>query len=137
MIGDPEYIWILRGAGTERINSNIEYRIIDDAPKNNIIPLIEVINEKNLVRFYNKPKRKYKEIWVDLPHYLAESVNKHQINVSILLSRYTNPKDFFLKHKSKIDVPVVSAPLDRTTFDFERNVYNDIKDDFDKIAVRV
>jgi len=130
------YIWIIRGAGKNRIRSNLEYKMIDEAPTD-LIPLLEVINEQNLPYFHNKLKRKYGEVWVDLPYYLAEWSNKSQEDVENLKKKYISaPEKFFSNNKNYIGIPVVSAPLS-DDFDFERKTYNLLKKKWSKIAVRV
>jgi len=136
-MNNPSYLWILRCVGGENINRSVEYKLIDEAPKGEIIPLLEVINEVHLSNFYPKLKRKYGEVWVDLPYYLSEHSNKFQESVDGLITSYkSSPATFFLTHKNNLDVPVVSAP-DSYSFDSERAIYNSIKDEFYKIAVRV
>ncbi len=131
------YLWIIRCAGKKYINLNLEYKQINEAPDDIIIPLVEVINESNLYHFYRELRNKYGEVWVDLPYYLAEESNFHKDNVDELKSKYVaNPISFFKKHKSAIDVPVVSAPYS-FNFDTERTTYNSLKADFNKIAVRI
>jgi len=131
------YLWIIRCGGSENLNRNVEYKLIRKAPKNAIIiPLIEVINENNLGNFYHMLKDKYGEVWVDLPYYLTEYSNIFRNNVIELKSRYTSPRDFFLTHKNYVDVPVISASH-AYSFDQEKDFYESIKEEFDKIAVRI
>jgi len=131
------YLWILRCAGEKGNNRTVEYEIINEAPNRSIIPLVEVINEHNLNQFYHNLKRRYEEVWVDLPYYLAEKSNLFLSKVKQLRGKYMpNPRSFFINNKNNLDVPVVSAPFSYS-FNSERNIYNSIKTDFDKIAIRV
>jgi|GEM_PF-5038709 len=135
-MGGFTYLWIIRCGGSERLNRNVEYKLIREAPNDIIIPLVEVINENNFGNFHYILKGKYGEVWVDLPYYLAEHSNSFESDVIKLKSRYISPRDFFLTHKNYVDVPVISAPFSHS-FDQEKKFYESIKEEFDKIAVRI
>ncbi len=155
MVDCLSYIWIMRVNGRKDSNHhNMEYNLINDAPHSGkiqkelinkpperpiakIIPLIELTGEQSLTLFYNNLKKRYEEVWVDLPYYLAEKSNYYQKDVKSLKSKYASDrKMFFLENKRGIDVPVVSAP-ESFSFYSEQNIYNSIKADFKKIAVRI
>lgn len=134
------YFWILRDVGV-KLNRSSEYKIIDEAPNKGITPLLEVVNEGNLPAFSTKLKSKYSEVWVDLPYYLSENENAYKDNINALIKKYnSNPENFFKNNKKHINVPVVSAksiypvPYSYTA---EKDIYSAIKNDWDKIAVRI
>ena len=96
-----------------------------------------MINNNILDDFYYRLKRRYGEVWVDLPYYLTEKSNYFQDDAKELYYDYEQePESFFEDNKQYIDVPVISAPLSYS-FDLEKNIYDSIKSEFNKIAVRI
>ena len=132
-----DYIWIIRCAGTN-VNRNVEYRLIPEAPQNDIRPLLEAVNEDIFATFASRLRQKYGEIMVDFPLYLLESSNKFFDAVQRLSKTYPNQEDFFRKYKSMIDIPVVSAKhIGILDYKAEENRLSNVKQEFEKVAVRV
>lgn len=134
------YLWIIRNVG-DKLNRSSEYKMIDEAPASATKPLLEVINESTLPQFYAKLNGKYGEVWVDLPYYLSERENPYKPLVDVLIKKYnTKPENFFKNNKKHIDVPVVSAKSIYAvpySYSDENAIYEAIKTDFNKVAVRI
>lgn len=102
------YLWVVRCSGS-RINSNLEYKIIPEAPGRNITPLIEVIDEEISTPFRIALRRKYHRVFIEFPAYLNEQGNKFRAKPDTTLRDYTNCIDFFNAISLGPDIPVVSA----------------------------
>lgn len=132
-----DYIWIVRCSGTN-INYNVEYRLAPEAPRNGIRPLIEVINSNIFNSFTRLFRKKYGEVLVDFPLYLLEASNKFFDSVQSLYDQYQDQISFFQAFRGLIDIPVVSANHEGILdYGIEEKILQEVKQDFDKIAVRV
>ncbi len=134
---DFNYIWIVRCKGGS-VNRNVECRLTPQAPTNGLKPLIEVVDLDLFQAFTNHMRKKFSEIMVDFPLYLLERHNKFSDSVQELVAVFPDPTKFFVKYKSYIDIPVVSANhsvlLD---YNLEKRFLQNLKPYFEKLAVRV
>lgn len=134
-----EYIWIVRCSGS-RINSNIEYRLLPEAPDHNITPLIEVIDEDISTPFRTSLRRKYQRVFVEFPAYLNEQGNKFRAKPDTTLRDYPNCIDFFNSISLGPDTPVVSAyhdPRDIVIdYSIESQLLDELPDETGEVAVR-
>lgn len=134
------YIWIVRCSGS-RINSNIEYRLLTDAPDHNITPLIEVIDEDISTSFRTSLRRKYHRVFVEFPAYLNEQGNKFRVKPDTTLRDYPNCIAFFNSISLSPDIPVVSAyhdPRDIVIdYSSEFKLLEELPNESGEVAVRI
>ena len=136
---DFRYIWVVRCSGS-RINSNLEYKIIPEAPDRNITPLIEVIDEGISTPFRIALRNKYQRVFVEFPAYLNEQGNKFRVKPDTTLTQYSNCIDFFNAISVGPDVPVVSAVHDPRDividYSIESTLLDEILNVYGEVAVR-
>lgn len=134
-----DYIWIIRCSGS-RINSNVEYRLLPEAPDTNITPLLEVIDQSIFHPFRTSLRRRYNVVFVEFPAYLNEQGNKFRVKPNTTLRNYTNCIDFFNSISLGTDIPVVSAYHDPRDilidYSIESRLLERIIDEISEVAVR-
>ena len=104
-----------------------------------LLPIIEITEDSdlnNLVQYAQAGT----PVLVDVPRYLTETEEPNGLteDVEELLTSTNSAVDFLNDNFDKVDVPVVSGPLDLPS-DYTDlvDVYNSLSDDFDRVAVRI
>ncbi len=113
--------------------------MLEKAPSTRLIkPLVEVIDPKILHRLSRLLRAKYGSIMVELPAYFLEVRNKYSSSIENLIAQYPDQATFYVKHKSLLDTPVISAQhIGNRDYDEETETLKKVKDDFKSVAVRV
>lgn len=99
-------------------------------------PLVEITEQEDLEQL--GPFSEAGEfLMTELPQYLTDRANKYNTAVSELIDEYGNVANFYLDNSDKVEIPVVSGPLDPVDYSYYQPVYEDLSDAFDRVALRL
>lgn len=135
-----EYIWAIRASGTNPSSPrSVEYGMIPDVRKLQLLPLLEVTDQVSFIAFVTRLRSCFGTTLVDIPQYLLDYGNRFRDGLEGLLKIYGDAVSFLTSFRKWIDVPVASSRWAIITPDYsaQTNMVRDLKKQFNRVAVRL
>jgi len=99
-------------------------------------PLVEVTDDEDLADL--GPFAEAGEyLMTELPQYLTDRSNKYQDDVAELIDVHGGVEGFYLDNADRIEIPVVSGPLDPVDYSHYEPAYRTLSSEFDQVALRL
>ncbi len=136
----PErYVPILRnGRNVQRTIADFTRDALPGAPSRrlSVAPLLEVTDVADL-----EDLGRYEAVgdvlMVEVPRYLTDRPNKHNVQVEELLDTYGSPTAFYLDRADRIEIPVVSGSIEPVDYAEYLPAYESLAGTFDRVAIRL
>jgi len=135
-----EYIWAIRGSGTDPSSPrSVEYGMLPKVKNLKLLPLLEVTDQVSFIAFVTRLRSYYGTTLVDVPQHLLDYSNRFRDGLDGLLKIYGDPVKFLISLRKWIDIPVASSRWAVITPDYSAQIgmVRDLKKHFDRVAVRI